>query len=471
MSAGSAIAAKSAANPRQPLSLRELFCLTTLAAMTLAIVLYREWTSDERWLLALSLGSTLLGVLVARMCGRRGWLAGMLGGTVGGCCAAGIIAHRWQYFIDDEGSQWAVQYFAREQIRENLLTVSLTIAAEKVLLAILSAIIFYLILWLTASAKQNLLTAMRRHPYRSALVLAATGVLVAGALHPDVVAHPTAWVPRYFISLQRPFGYYPHLGPEVQVSLSHDGAWVAFRVHDGSVNGGRPMTRVYHLAGKPQHLKLPESDSASEVWSLPQFSCDDDRFAYLAEQYDPEVGHALRSRVQVFDLVSRSDTTLQPNLLGSSIDSLIWLPGRKLILHVGPYGHSILTDHGDRWASQVSEEQADFQPRLGHVLYPERLLNRLVDLQSGSEIASWIRPNYDDERYSRDGRFNLMDHAIYDHQSEGLQAWKDGDGDATIKFRTFTNGGQAVGTRMNSPDSPYSRWPWLSQNPVWKSLA
>src|SRR4051812_8055358 len=92
---------------RQPLSLRELFCLTTLAAVTVAIVLDREWTTQERWLLGLTLGGTLVGILVARVCGRRGWLGAILTGTVGGVCAIGIIGTNWYAELNDSDPQIA----------------------------------------------------------------------------------------------------------------------------------------------------------------------------------------------------------------------------------------------------------------------------------------------------------------------------------------------------------------------------
>lgn len=50
---------------RHPFSLHDLFCLTTLVGVSVALVSNFAWTDHERWLLGLTLGGSLLGIAVA----------------------------------------------------------------------------------------------------------------------------------------------------------------------------------------------------------------------------------------------------------------------------------------------------------------------------------------------------------------------------------------------------------------------
>src|SRR5436190_495831 len=74
---------------RRPFSLRELFCLLTLACMLLTLFLSDSLTDEERWLVGPACGAALLGILLARLCGRGSWLAGLTVGTLGAAVAIG----------------------------------------------------------------------------------------------------------------------------------------------------------------------------------------------------------------------------------------------------------------------------------------------------------------------------------------------------------------------------------------------
>jgi hypothetical protein len=168
-----------AAQPlRQPLSLRELFCLTTLAAVVVALVLYHEWTTDERWLLALTLGGTLLGIFVARAIGWRAAWA-ISGGVISGCltvspvwtkCAESLSQFRFPPTdMASDITRFQRWYFSSAVAAILVLSLGLALAAFAA---------YRLLGWGTDGTDRGLAAAVRRMPLRAAV--ATLSLVLAG---------------------------------------------------------------------------------------------------------------------------------------------------------------------------------------------------------------------------------------------------------------------------------------------------
>jgi hypothetical protein len=140
-----------AAKPRQPLALRELFCLTTLAAIAIALVLRREWDEHERWLLGLALGGTLVGILVARLCRRRPAVLALAIGALGVVAAVAVVVRDWSAAVNASASSVGSAVQA-----EHLTLMGVTTYAVGIVLSVGTFVAFQIAVWTTSTGKCGL---------------------------------------------------------------------------------------------------------------------------------------------------------------------------------------------------------------------------------------------------------------------------------------------------------------------------
>jgi hypothetical protein len=448
-------AAKPTANPRQPLSLRELFCLTTLAAITVALALEREWVVGERWLLQLALPGTLLGILAARMSGRQAWLLGMLGGTLGTAVALGI----WGYFAIARWNEYATRSSVaqQEQLRTMYQIYALGMIVIGALLAFLMIAAYRVLMWASAPGEQNLFSSGKRHPYWAALVFLCIALICAGIMNIDFLATPRAWTPNQFIAFPRDVCPADGDCPVATVTLSRDGKWLAFRVLDSRLNEGKPQILLYRLDPKPEHFQLPSIGEESSVRSLLQFSCDDDRCAYLVHAVTGDGNVRASGDVHVLDLA-----TEKAEVLGYSASSLIWLPGRRLLMD----DKNLLTEQAGDWSWQEIEAADDYQPRLGYAAYRDRDCIRLSDLQTFEEIRKWPKEMHGAfSTFTPNGRYVLCADWIYDYHSQIYRTWDKGPQGTRLSYSLVTRSGHGVGILDDWAGPRFDSLFWLARIP------
>lgn len=421
------------ANSRQPLSLRDLFCLTTLAAMTVALVLYREWTDEERWLLGLTLGGTWLGILVARIGGRRGWLAGVLMGTLGGLVVVGLLGFEWLVMLEEQAKS---QGWNDDQILDSHaahILCALITAALAVLLAVFTACTFQLLAWSIDGGERGLAQSVRRHPLRSAAIASSLCLMAVAGGNIEFLAHPTAWRPCGYVPAEE-FSSWDRWESQIRHgALSRNGEWlIVDAYHDSVSNYSTP--KLYRLDPLPESLPLDVVPGGQAFYA---FDCKADRLAYT------DHNDAIR-KIRILDLTTLKGTSLQ-DARERRVRSLDWLPSGALIVYDdddpsgNPAGFTKIAPHDDEWSRQESEVDTIFDARSGLALLFEAEDVQLVDWRTSREIerfpqqwrvsmmehlsgslSHWIK-------ISPSGRFVMSGKKIYDRESQAIRDWKPDD--------------------------------------------
>jgi hypothetical protein len=458
--------------PRRPFALRELFCLMTLAAASVALILYDAWNEHERWLLGLTLGGALLGVAAARMRQRRGWLVGVLAGTLGGCTAIWIIYQDWSVQLDEYASQGFGAGFMTKghgaedlaEFRNDYLAAAAIIAVLGVLIALSAIACFHLLVWATSGGEHGLLQAARRHPYRFAVVAALLGGLILGVANLDFLLAPGAWPPRHVVRLSElDESNLTKFSQARNGSLSRNGDWLIVQTYNPALVLPGDW-KLYRLAPTP-HV-VPFSSIPAKRAAFLAFDCDQDRLAYV--DYEPIAG---RFDIHVVDLATMSDTLLPEAPRDGDIHSLQWLPGGSLVIYYGDdwygkTGYTKFEPHGDAWTRQESEQNAVFDTRSGKLLEfgNERFGNeglRIVEPTSrecdaysqewldsmrefvGGDLGQWFK-------LSPNARFILAGGKCYDRKSKTFREWRVDEGFPQPLFHAFTPSGHAVYTDHSS---------------------
>lgn len=428
---------------RQPFALRELLCLMTLAALLLGLLLRTGWTSQERWLLGLTLGGSLLGIAVARAFQRRGWLIGLIVGVVGGLVTIGIISREWRLQFQERLIQG---YSAADlaDLRSDHLTAQAVTLGLAVLLALVGVILYLVFAWATDASPRGLVATARRHPSRATAALALVSALVMSILNIDYLLSPSAWAPRHFIPLERierPMYVGKGLWTVRRGNLSHQGDWLLLEEYLGGISYAEatsekqmfqldPRPRVVSFTQRPERAAFVTfSPSGKQILFL----------EWLGEAYvvDPPRNHRLR----IVDLEGQASEVLPEKPRDHDIHSLQWLPSGEIVIHYGDdwngrKGYTKLARREGKWTRHESTIDTTFHPHAGLALeFPERGL-RMVDLASGREIDSfsqaWLAEMMEGLgqhpsawlHVSPNRRFLLAHGRIFDRETRTTRHWQ-----------------------------------------------
>jgi hypothetical protein len=440
------------ASTRQPLSLRELGCLVTLAAVTCALLTYRVWDRHERWLLGLTLGGTLVAILAARGLGRRVWLAGMSLGLLGGVIALGIIGRDWLVSLEEYAAGGAPSAADVAEMRNDYLASAAATLAVALLLSALAIGCFHAAMRATATGQPSLVFTLRHHPRWSAAVAVgiAIGALVFAKL--EYLVSPGSWAPSDFISLEhieRPI-FTNHGVYTVRAgSLSHSGNWLMIETYMPGIGRETSKKELYRLDPRPQRVSFPEPMDRVSLYS---FACDSDRIIYLRWLGEPRGDR----RLQITDLENNTSETLVQRPSDSDVHSLQCLPDQSLVIYYGDEwngkkGHTRLS-RVDGWLQQMeSDDVATFDPRSNLRLEFGQHEVRIVDVPTSQTIARFGLPWIDEMGVSRieqleispNGRFILGASRVYDRESNTITDWDAGEFPSSVLFG-FTNQSQVL---------------------------
>lgn len=466
-------------------SLRELFCLITAAAVSLALVLSSAWNNDECRLLALTLGGSLLGIAVARVCRQPGGLAGIVVGTAGGAIALAIIAQDWSVHVKNLIAHGATAAQVTEY-RNDFLAAGAATLVLAVLLATLSVTCYRLLNWATTAGDNGLLATVRRYPYRLTGIVAAIAAVILSAANIDILLAPQAWRPRHFIPFSEiadscdSFGH----GPD-SADLSRGGDWLVINRNSLTISGAGPQ--LYRLDPHPRLERFSSVPTKRAAYVA--FDCDQDRLAFV--EAEPTSGPF---NIHVVDLSTFSDTVLPETIRHANVHSLQWLHGGSLVINHDKghtdLRHTKLQQLDGQWSRVESNQEMVFDPRFPYALGfkddQTRIAMWIIDLHSTCEVASYTQEWFfkagaglGSEYRSRlklspDGRFIVMGSRIYDLQSQTVRNWRVEDCFPQPSFHGFTRAGHALydGTPFRSLlflwHVPIAKrmWEWLARQPV-----
>lgn len=438
---------------RRPLSLRELFCLTTLAGLLLALMLSAKWTNHERWLLGLTLGGSLLGIAVARACKQRGWLIGIIAGSCGGLVTVAIIGQEWLATLNERTARggWSAAELAG--LRNQYLAAAAVTLGLALLLALLAVACYLLLVWATDSGEQGLIRTVRRHPYRASAVTLVVVALVLCVINVDFLLSPRAWRPRVFIPqsrIENPVFISHGVMTVRRGSLSHNGDWLFVERFVTGVNHPVTEKTLFRLDPQPQAVPFAKDpDKAEHV----TFDCTANRLVFLEwPNYQLRI---VDLELQTSEIVSEPPPTVNPH-------SVQWLPNGALVFHYGDTyygreGHAQLQRGADgKWMRHESAVVTTFDLHSGQALEfsPEGM--RIVDVKSSREVEAfsqkWVEKlvepfDGDMSSYfdlSPDARFLTVSNKIYDRQMQTTRQWRIEKGYSQPNFRGFMPRGHAL---------------------------
>jgi hypothetical protein len=287
-------AARPTATSRQPLSLRELFCLTTLAAILLMLDVRFDWTSEEHNLLRFSAGGALLGLLACRLSGRRGAIAALLLGGLGAAIAVGLTVPGSIKMVRGVQPEYSADV-AWEKAWAGATTFALGCAMGATVV-----LLFALLNWLLASDAKGFAVQCRKRP----VVVGLLALLVCGGLalagNSSGLLHPEQWRPFAKVTPRRD-GQVIELGGS-ELALSRDGRWLGLAVEwytCNYVSGDSDQgTWLFALHPTVQQLSLDGLNS-HEAYEI-AFAPDQDRLAALKKTGDQV------DELRIWDLASRT---------------------------------------------------------------------------------------------------------------------------------------------------------------------
>jgi hypothetical protein len=451
---------------RNPLSLRELFCLTTLAAVAVAIVLYREWSTEERWLLALTLGGTLVGILAARICRWRAASVALSLGGLGTVVAVGLTVPKSIQAIQDVRPEYRADV-AWEHVCSGVATLVIGVAMVATV-----AFSFALLRWLMASGAQGFAAQCRRRPIAWGLLGLLVCCGLALAANARTLLHPAQWHSRTRVVPQRD-GQAIELGGS-ELALSRDGRWLGVAVDWYTCNYATGEsdqgTWVFALRPEIRQLSLDGLDS-HEHYEI-AFAPDREWLAYLPT--DDQV-----DELRIWDLANsvplRSLQRIDEDWF--DIDDVDWLPqGRIILTHGEVFGLGVSvwdTTSGERVHKTGEDQRIRVDTRLDHEYVVSREWTRVVDPARQQTITELPSMPFAEQfapatKVSPNQHFMLGTTGLYD--ADGKQRI---DTDLTETYTpawhlwTFTGGNHVVASKYK--DSPstwlFDRFTWLDQVP------
>ncbi|MCA9174360.1 MAG: hypothetical protein KDB14_07735 [Planctomycetales bacterium] len=430
----------------EPLSLRELCCLMTLASVTVAVVTHRTWNTDERWLLGLTLSGTLAAILIARTFRWRVCLAGVIAGTLGGITTICVIGRDWMVQLDELASRG----LGIAEYRANYVAAAFASVAFAVLLAMIMVGVFRLLVWAIGTGDRSLVSLLRRRPLSSTIVIAGVGVAGLAAGNVDVIVAPRSWKATAFLQLERierPAFARHGLFTVRTGSLSRDGNWLLVESYMPGIGREVAEKAIYRLDPQPHAVRFTDHPERA---CFVAFDCDGNRIAFLewlGESYHdrPAETHQLR----VVDLDHHTSETLPERPRNADVHSLQFLPAGSLVIHYGDSwngkkGYTRLVRHEGEWSRVESSDNASFDARSAIGLEFGREF-QMVDLDTSAPLvtfpASWMEEmgNVNQMHLSPNGRYILAGPRIYDVESHTTTNWAGEDTWASPLLFGFSN--------------------------------
>lgn len=296
---------------RRPFSLKELFVTTTLACVLTALMFQWEWTADEFRMLGLSCGGALLGMLLSRLWGGRGWdLALGLGlvGTVVGICLLSRYHLDLQLQPSDPAFNGAVLAMEDSPILLALVTLPIGLVLAVCAIGIQLAAMAIL--------------AVRPHDWQQCLngkgaaALAVVVAIAAVIWNADRIRHPWAWPVRDTIQFRGQSQHRVYPGGVDAVLLSTDGQLVGI-IDAGNWRDRRAL--IYRL--NPRQELTPLVNVTPGYGSSVSFSPDGTQVAVI-EKDDS-------GSIRIIDLETGREVR-KLALTGFRFRDICWLPGNQI---------------------------------------------------------------------------------------------------------------------------------------------
>lgn len=393
---------------RRPLELRELLAVTTMAAASAAILRLAIWEQDERWLLGLTLGTTIAAALIARFFGRSSARWGvLLGGLVGG--------GRTLYVLFRDRIPSFVQLQLENATDDEIFRVRCDNAAS-IFAIVLLAFLLSLIAWGTFRAVALALSTdesswwarARRHPRWTLATLALGGGALVALANFEFLIEPQSLAPSQFVPLsainRNPFSLYYIIRMS---DLSRSGKWLTVETHED---------RFGRILGEGQLFQLDPTVRLTTPTDWPQdpvfiaFDCDQDRVAVLDPQFAHPFATPKTCRLRVFDLERDTNETLDDAIDSNTIHAVQWLPGGTIIVHRGDQSRGgsgfIRFDlRNKEWQRSESETRAWFDART------------TVYLAESKGSVEWIDPSRGGMRQELPARWSrsILDRRLGNH--------------------------------------------------------
>jgi hypothetical protein len=446
-----------------------LFCLLTLACVLLALLLSDALTDEERWLVGPACGSALVGILLARLCSRGAWLAGLVLGTLGAAVVVGREAIP-RYGIYQHLLQRAPSRLPDFWTNLTIMTFSGIVAGFA--LALLSCACFHFPLWATRRGESGMLASVRRRPRPAAGIGVVVALLLLGLWQIDAIIWPRGWVPRHTVFLPRlPQDESNPSMPGSRLALSRRGDWIA--IYLSGIRPGQKGrfkgTLLYRLGDRPEAFELP--GIAAEQIEAPAFSfTDENGFAFLSYQMATDKPH---DQVNIAALASRTilRTVVDPRRSLGTLDGdrLDWLPDGAIVHSAWSGGGAVVYDAATgEERSKIADDAIYYDARLGHRYHvmadesarPVTKAISVVDLVTQQELsrhANVLISNAYCVKASRDGKSILTRGGSYLGQPPANASQRE--------LWTYGPGNQLV------ISGDFDDYPWLMQIPFGKRVA
>jgi hypothetical protein len=374
-------------------------------------------------------------------------------GLLGGAIALGIIGRDWLVSLEEYAARAPSAADVAEMRNDYLASAAATLVMA-MLLAALAIGCFHASVWATATDPPSLAFTLRRHPWWSATVALGIAVGIFTFARWEYLIAPRSWAPSDFISLEhieRPV-FTNHGVYTVRTgSLSHSGNWLMIETYMPGMGRETSQKELYRLDPRPQ--RVPFAEPLDRV-SLYSFACESDRIVYLRWLGEPRGDRGL----QITDLESNTNETLNQRPRDSDVHSLQWLPDQSLVIHYGDEwngkkGYTRLSHVDGRLQRKESDDVATFDPRSNRRLEFGQHEVRIVDVPTSQNIATFGEPwieemgellgRIEQLEISPNGRFILGASRVYDRQSNAITDWDAGEFPSTVLFG-FTNQSQVV---------------------------
>lgn len=441
------------ANLRQPLSLRELFCLTTLACLAVGLVFGPTWYECERWLFGSATFGALAGILLNRFRGGKSWpLAVALGiaavsiGVI--CFPTTFVSH---VVLDPQaaypGSSW------------DPICAKVATAALGVILSLLVVASHLLLRWLTSPT--GFFSAIQRLPWGTGTALATLGAIALFVVNLDFVLNPLAWAPKHVIVIRERSRVVGSGISTCWVTLSPDGRWLGVTFSQAHITATfeplGPRTWVYDLAQRPQATEFAGL-SPHESYHL-AFSPSVDRIAFL-DDHSP-------LRFQITSIASgrtRSIEVPPENLeaLQQQTGGLDWLDGNHIGIDAlsGSLANSyiVFDIRSGEIVRSVLDESVEIETRFRREYHYKTDRVCVYELGSQRLLQEFsLADPFDYGVLSPDGRYHLGFDHLYDLQTDTARAIES-------SAWGFTRPGQILSTQVLYA----SLWPrgWWDYLPI-----
>jgi hypothetical protein len=322
-------------SPRRPLSLRELFCLMTLACVVAALVFSGDLSRDEQWLLGGAAGGTLLGILVGRAAARRAWLWGPMIGVLATCGAASLL----QLGLPEDFA--SLPALEQERAAENYYPMQLASLAIGLVIVAVTTAAEWLLVALFALNPRAWSPRQRRGGVLTVLI---AGVAILVVRFGDRVSDPQAWRPKRVIVLPERVRPMPDLGLswiKHDLVLSPTGQWIAVAncdVVDSSPVAAFQTAWVYRVDGSPCPPILTQSlRRASSI----AFSPDERQVAFCDPSDWPDLHLVqLADGSETATWRRRYELAGETHWLASGDLAITWT--RQATENPGPPGYSVI---------------------------------------------------------------------------------------------------------------------------------